>query len=352
MPWVRDSLETVVGRIKNDIEVTTGFDAHSQGSVYTHLAHVFGAVCHSMYGMIEYYGKQISDDDKDDDVLIAEAATYGIYRVSAAFAIGSITVAGTVGATISAGTQFKTSDGQYYTVDADHMMDTTSTDVAVTAVAAGVTGNQDAGTTLHLLSAVPGIANTATVTAAGIKAGADIEEMSRLRARLWERKVNPPQGGCDFDYIRWAKAAHSDVTRAWVYAHEDGIGSVTVRFVTEDLADSIPTPAHVTAVSNYINQLEVRPAGMRALTIEAPTAAPLNLVFTSLTPATAEVKLAIENEIKDWLRRKARPGVTLFLHQMEQAIRAGGAEDFDIGLTADITHTITEFPVLGVTTWP
>lgn len=352
MPWVRDSLETVVERVKNDIEVTTGFDAHSQGSVYTHLAHVFGALCHGMYGMIEYYGRQISDDDKDDDVLIAEAAAYGVYRVPAAFATGSVAITGTVGATITAGTQFKSSDGQYYAVDADHTLIATSADIAVTAVAAGAASNQDAGTTLQLLSAVPGIANNATVTSGGIAAGADIEDMSRLRARLRERKHNPPQGGCDFDYVRWAKAAHSDVTRAWVFAHEDGIGSITVRFVTEDLANPIPTPAHVTAVSNYINQLDVRPAGMRALTIEAPTPVPLDLAFTSLTPLTDEVKVAIESEIKDWLRRKASTGVTLLLRQLEQAIRAAGADDFDIGLTADIAHSINEFPVLGTTVWP
>lgn len=352
MPWQRDSLETVVERIKNDIEVTTGFDAHSQGSVYTHLAHVFGAICHGMYGMIEYYGRQISDDDKDDDVLIAEAATYGVFRIPASFAAGHISITGTIGATITAGTQYKSSDGQYYDVVADHTLAAASASIAVIAAAAGAAGNQDEGAALQLLSAVPGISNNATVASGGITAGADVEPMTRLRARLRERKHNPPQGGCDFDYVRWAKAAHSDVTRAWVYAHEDGIGSVTVRFVTEDLSDPIPTSTHVTAVANYINQLDVRPAGMRALTIEAPTPAPLDLVFVSLTPLTDEVKASIESEIQDLLRRRARPGVTLLLRQLEQAIRAAGADYFDIGLTTDITHSIDEFPVLGTTTWP
>lgn len=352
MPWQRDSLETVVERVKNDIEVTTGFDAHSQGSVYTHLAHVFGAVCHGMYGMIEYYGRQIADDDKDDDILIAEASSYGIYRIPAAYATGTITITGTIGATITAGAQFKTSDGQYYEVVADHTLAAVSGTVDVVASAAGVDGNQSEGAALQLLSAVAGISNSATVAGGGITGGANIELMSRLRMRLRERKHNPPQGGCDFDYIRWAKAAHADVTRAWVYAHENGIGSVTVRFVTENLASPIPTLAHVTAVSDYINQVDVRPAGMRALSIEAPTAVPLDLVFTSLTPLNEQVKAAIENEIADWLRRKARPGVTLVLRQLEQIIRAAGADSFDIGLTADIPHNIDEFPTLGVTTWP
>lgn len=352
MPWVRDDLETVVERIKNDIEFTTGFDAHSQGSVYTHLAHVFGAMCHGMYGMIEYYGKQIADDDKDDDVLIDEAATFGIFRIPAAFSTGPVTVTGTIGATILAGTQFKATDGQYYEVSADHTLIATTGEVTVVAIDAGAAGNQDAGTSLQLLSAVAGISNNAVVASGGIVAGADIESMSRLRERLRERKHNPPQGGCDFDYIRWTKAAHADVTRAWVYAHEDGIGSVKVRFVTEDLASPIPTPAHVSAVSDYINQVDVRPAGMRALTIEAPTAAPLDLVFTALSPLTDAVKAAIENEIQDWLKRKAKPGVTLQLRQLEQVIRAAGADYFDIGLVADIAHTIDEFPTLGATTWP
>lgn len=352
MPWVRDSLETVAERIKNDIEFTTGFDAHSQGSVYTHLAHVFGALCHGMYGMIEYYGKQIADDDKDDDTLIADAAGYGIFRIPAAFAQGQIVVTGTIGALIAAGTQLKSSDGQFYEVVLDYELIETSAELSVVAVAAGAAGNQEASTGMQFLSAVPGVSNNATVAAAGITAGADIEEVSRVRARLRERKHNPPQGGCDFDYVRWAKAAHSDVTRAWVFAHEDGIGSVTVRFVTEDLPSPIPAAGHVTAVSDYINQLDVRPAGMRALTIEAPTPAPLDLDFASLTPLTDAVKASIENEIKDWLRRKAKPGVTLILRQLEQVIRAAGADDFDIGLTADIAHSVNEFPVLGTTTWP
>lgn len=352
MPWQRDSLETVIERIKNDIEAETGFDAHSAGSDYTHIANVFGALAHNMYGMIEYHAKQIADDAKTESVLLDEAAAYGVYRVSAAFAQSSqVRLYGNNGSVVLTGTELTASDNQVYIVQAQATANSGYADLSVKAKIAGLAGNQNTGVELTLVNPIAGFDNTAIALQA-IEGGADIEPIERLRERLRQRKHNPPQGGCDHDYIEWAKAAHVDVSRAWVTAHEGAVGNVTVRFVTENTVNPIPNAQHINAVSEYINAPFRRPAGLRNLSIIAPTPRPLNLVFTSVTPNNTITKAAIELELNDLLRRKGEPGKPLTLRDIERSIRAAGATDFDITLNADIAHLISEFPVIGSTTWP
>lgn len=354
MPWQRDDLETVVERVKNDIESVTGFDAHSAASDYTHIAHVVGGIAHSLYGMIEYYARQVKDDAKDDDILLDDAARWGIFRIAASFATGDqVQASGGNGLTIPVDTELQSSDGRLYETTAAATINNGSALLSIRAVESGAASNQSVNTELEFTSPLPGINTTAIALADGITGGADIEPVLRVRERLRERKINPPQGGSDHDYIRWAKAAHADVTRVWVYQHEGGdIGRVTVRFVTDNLSNLIPAAGHVTAVSDYLNQADVRPAGIKNLVVEAPVAQPMNLNFTSLLPNTPEVKASINNELNDLLIRQAQPGVTLELRKIERAIRAGGADDFDITLTTDIAHNINEMPVVGATTWP
>ena len=76
--------------------------------------------------------------------------------------------------------------------------------------------------------------------------GTDTETDEQLRARILQRIQNPPMGGSAADYVAWALAVPG-VTRAWA-APEQGIGTITVRFLMDDLRaddDGWPTPADV-----------------------------------------------------------------------------------------------------------
>ena len=64
--------------------------------------------------------------------------------------------------------------------------------------------------------------------------GTDEETDEELRARVLRRIRQPPMGGDAYDYVAWALAVPG-VTRAWCSPLEMGIGTVTVRFMMDDL---------------------------------------------------------------------------------------------------------------------
>ena len=96
------------------------------------------------------------------------------------------------------------------------------------------------------------------------------------------RIQNPPMGGSQADYVAWALAVPG-VTRAWA-APEQGTGTITVRFLMDDLRaddDGWPTPPDVAdQVHDHINLKHGQsPEGLQAL-------APIKLQFswTSRSP--------------------------------------------------------------------
>jgi uncharacterized phage protein gp47/JayE len=79
----------------------------------------------------------------------------------------------------------------------------------------------------------------------------------------------------------------------------------------------------------------------------------MNLVFTSLSPNTPEVKAAIAAEVKDLIRREYVAGGILKLSHIRSAIsQAVGEDDYVITLAANLNYTVSQFPTWGAPTWP
>ena len=70
--------------------------------------------------------------------------------------------------------------------------------------------------------------------ARNLAGGTDAETDEQLRSRILQRIQNVPMGGSAADYVNWALAVPG-VTRAWA-APEQGPGTITVRFLMDDLA--------------------------------------------------------------------------------------------------------------------
>lgn len=358
MPFNLPTLPELRERIANDFEFRntdplTGesVDAHTAGGGYAELANCIAGTAHGLYANQQWLADQILISKCDDDILIQKASEEGLTRIDPTFAYGAMKISGTIGAVLPAGTVFQTSAGVQYQTSADMTFDVTPKYPVVTALMPGAAGNQLVGVRLDAIAPVDGVASYGVVTGAAIGSGADIEPIERLRARLLVHRRRPPMGGNNYDYEAWAKEAHPSVTKVWVSAHESGIGSVVVRFVCEDLANPIPTAPVVITVSDYINAR--KPAGLRSLLVVAPTAVPLNLVFTSLSANTAEVHAAIEAEVKDLIRRTFKAGGTILLSHIREAIsRATGENDHVITLAANLNYTIGQYPTWGVPTWP
>ena len=359
MPYNRPTLPTIRSRVAADIERHSNGDPHSRGSIEFALVNAIAGASHGLHGLIDFVAKQLFDDTAEMAYLERRASLFGISRIAAVVATGNITITGTSGTVIPAGTELESNNEQAYLTDAEGTITGGTVDIAVTAVNSGDAGNQAAAAQLTFISPIAGADSTATVAAGGLINGADAETDERLRERFAERKQMPPMGGADADYIAWAKQASIDVTRVWVKGNSDAAGateygSVLIYFVTDDLATPIPTAGLITIVSDYIDQANIRPAGVKNVYVVAPVEKTFDMNFSALTPNTVEVQAAITAEIKDLLKREAEPGGTIVLSHIREAISLATGES-DFGLTTpngDFTTVAGEIAVLGTITWP
>jgi uncharacterized phage protein gp47/JayE len=189
----------------------------------------------------------------------------------------------------------------------------------------------------------------------GLTDGTDEETTEDFRARVLLRLQEPPQGGADQDYEAWALAV-AGVTRVWVYEHEDGLGTVTVRFVRDNEDPIIPSAGEVTTVQDALD--DERPV-THDVTAAAPTADPIDFTFTALDPDTTAIRDAIEAELVDLFAREAEPGDgagrgEILLSWIRTAIGvAVGDGDYTLSApSADITPATGELPTVGDFTWP
>lgn len=356
--FVRPELADLVDRAQQDL--VSGMELTPAGgtepspvlrrSVVQILARVLGGSVHMLHGHLVFLAEQVLPDQAEAEYLARWADIYSVARRAAAFAEGTVTITGTNGTVITAGTTLIRSDGAEYLTDAEVTIAAGTATAAVTAVVAGADGTLEVGVELSFESPVAGAEETVTV-ATSTQDGSDEEDDDALRARLLERIREPPHGGSESDYPAWAKEV-AGVTRAWVYPQELGSGTVTVRFVRDDDAGSIiPSAGEVEAVQEHIDDPTRRPV-TATVTVVAPVGVELDFEL-EITPDTAATRAAVTAELTDLLRRVAEPGGTLLLSQLRGAV--GGAEGVtDYVMTspvADVPHATGELAIMGTITW-
>ncbi len=354
MAFDRPTLPQLIERIQTDIGGRLpGTDPHLRRSMLGVLARVEAGTAHSLYGYLDWLAKQILPDLAESEILDRWAAWWDVARKAASPAVGDVTLSGTDGSVITAGTAMQRSDGAEYTVDADVTVAGGTATTAVTASVPGQDGNSDAGVTLSLVSAVAGVQSGAVVAAGGLTGGADIETDDALRDRLRDRVQKPPQGGSVADYEAWGLEIEG-VTRVWVMPLWLGIGTVGVFFVRDDDASIIPDAAEVQTVQDYIDS--VRPVTAN-VTVLAPTAVAVDMTI-NLAPNTAVVQAAVTAAITDLFRREA--GVedgsgsgTILISHINEAISLADGETDHVIITpaADVTFSAGEIGVLGAITY-
>ena len=355
MPFARPDLLTLIERAAADIESRLpGSDARLRRSNLNVFSRMHAGGTHGLYGFLEWLAVQILPDTADAEILERHANIWlPSGRVPAAYAVGQITVTGSDGAVLTAGSVFKRADGVSYSVESEVTISSGQAVVTVGAEVAGQAGNGAAGITLNLDSPIVGVNASAVVTAGALTGGANIESDDSLRARLLERIRLPPQGGAKSDYVGWAKEVPG-VTRAWSYPEEMGDGTVTVRFVRDNDTNMIPEANEVAAVQAYID--DVRPV-CADLYVLAPVAALIHFQIR-LVPATASVKAAVEAGLRDLLLREAVPegglgeGRILASHIREAISLAAGETDNSLIAPAfDVTPTTGQMATFGSIAW-
>ena len=359
MPFQRPTLTDLQTQIAADIESRLpGADSQLRRSFLGVLSRAFTGSLHGLYGYLDFTSKQVFPDTAESEFLDRWAGIWGVTRKPAWPTSGTVTFTGTNGSVIPADTDLRRGDGALYQTRAEGTIAGGTVSVAVRAVTPGATGNADVGTTINLVVPIAGVQSAGTVTddgnGGGLTLGSDEETDTSLLSRLLTRIRRPPHGGARHDYVGWAldKESHGlAVTRAWDYGLELGLGTVTVRFMMDDAyADGIPLAADVTTVQTYIDQLRPVTADV---TVVAPVAVPLDFEISGLTPATQDVKDAIEAELKDLIRREAKPGGTLLISHIREAISiaAGENDHVLVAPAADVVSATGRIVTFGGITW-
>lgn len=354
MPFTRPTLADLITRIRADfrgkLEITGSLLRRAMADI---LATVWAGAVHLLHGHLEWAARQIFATSADEEQLLVIASMYGLAKTPATFASGTLTATGVDTTVIPEDTIYVRDDGATYLVTADATISGGTATVSVLAEAAGAAGNMPAGDTLTLQTPIADVDSEATVDAGGIDGGNDQETTEELRTRLLLRLREPPQGGNEQDYEAWALAV-AGVTRVWVYEGEDGLGTVTVRFVRDNDVSIFPDAGEVTEVQTALD-------AQRPITADVTAAAPTQLdvdVTLSITPDTSAIRAAVEASLEDLIDRDAEPGDgagrgTIYLSRLQGAVSiAEGVTDFSITVpAADVVPALGALPVIGTVTF-
>ena len=349
MPWQRPTLKEIASRIEADMmdRLLGGKKPLSRALVVT-LSRILAGAIHVLHGYLAWIGKQLFPDTAEAEHLARWASIWGITRKAASFAIGDVDLSGSDGSVVPAGTKLQRADGVAYQTTAEAMITAGAALAHVEALEAGKDGNTDAGVELSFVSPMPGVQSSALVAAEGIAGGADEEDDAALRDRLLARLRRPPQGGTADDYEAWALAVPG-VTRCWVSPAEMGAGTVVLRVMMDDsYPGGLPQAADLETIWQAVDA--VRPVGGEVFVLApVPLLVPINL---RVTPDTAQVRAAVEAELRDLFDR-AEPGLAILLSHIREAISQAAGEQDHVLLSpsANIAPSAGELARLGAITW-
>lgn len=349
----RPSLADLVNRTANDVFQRLQLDnvlRRADAQVY---ARVLAGVAHGLYGFIEWVSRQIIIDTAEAEFLERWASVWGVQRLAATPATGTVTFSVAPGAAdIPAGSLVQTLDGTQFQTTADVTVNGTTATAPVAAVTPSAASNTYGGQRVNLVTPILGVQTAALLSS--LSGGANLESDDSLRGRLLNRIQQPPQGGDANDYVKWTREAPGGgATRAWCFPLQFGLGTVGVTFVCDGNgtgAAILPTPVQIAAVQSYIDA--VCPVTAR-VTVYAPVAAPIDFTIEGLTPNTLAEQQAVEAELADLITREGTPGGTLLLSHQRSAISAAASEwDYVlVSPTANVVLPPGQIPIPGTVTW-
>lgn len=320
-------------------------------SVTRGLAEAVAGLAHLHFRFQAWIARNVMPDSAEDDWLERWLGLWGTPRKPATAATGTLTVTGANGSAVPTGallTAIGISPALEVEVTAGATISGGTATVTAQATEPGARGLLEAGQRLAFVSVPLGLDAQATVDAPGFVGGADLEGDEPARARMLNRIQEPPHGGNANDYEQWALQVPG-VTRAWAYGQEMGIGTVTVRFMMDEVRaaqDGIPNAGDLALVEAHIDPL--RPVTVRDLFVVAPLPKVVDVTIANLERDSPEVRLAIATNLAKAFRVKAEPGQTFWLSWISEAVSAAAGERrHTIQGGADVACATGEIAVLG-----
>jgi uncharacterized phage protein gp47/JayE len=342
MPWSTPTLSEVRSLVRDNIHGSLpGSDATIPNSVLRVTSDVQGGLCFLTLEYIDWLALQLLPDtaehewlDRHGEIWLVNAdGTTG--RKMATLAEGSVSFTGEGNLVLPVNSQLTSGSGvTYETTEQITILADAATPASVRAIDPGTQGNLEAGDSLSLSDAPPGIDESGVVII--MTGGIDEETDDELRSRVLERIRHPPMGGDQHDYVQWALAVPG-VTRAWCYPNEMGIGTVTIRFMCDDLrADNggFPLQEDIDRVTAYIDQ--VRPVTTKDRWVLSPIPQRIDVHIGNLVNDTESTRGSIQASLDDMLFQQAIPGQTIYAVWKSFAImNSAGVVSFDLLNNAD-----------------
>jgi uncharacterized phage protein gp47/JayE len=352
MPWLTPTLKATRQLTRDYVLSQLGAKAMIPNSVLRIMSDAMAGLGNMAYLYLDWLAKQIMVDTAEREWL----DRFGIIwltnsdgskgRKAATYAHGTVLFEGNPGIIIPIGTLLTGANNlQYQTIEAGEIDASGQGTADAVALTAGIAGNLPDGTAVSIQ---PPVFGGPTATLQGdMTGGVDIESDDQLRERILFRIQNPPMGGSQADYIRWAMAVPG-VTRAWA-APEQGVGTITLRFLMDDLyADNhgLPTPADIQVVSDYIDTM--RPVTVKDCYVVAPILFFYDITIRNLVNDDPTVRGRIETSIGDMEFGRSEPGQTMFRSWVDEAIsQAVGEQSHELDFVTTPMPAPGYMPTIG-----
>ena len=254
MPYEAPPFDAIRSRVLRDIrsqlpdaDITSDSDNHVRASSVA-------AVAEGIHQQAAWTARQIFPDSADFEELKRHAETRAVYAKSATASGGSLAVTGKAGGAVGVGLKVR------------HIASGTlfSTVVAITIPASGyavvAVTSDETGADLNGLEGActfisPPLNVDGACALAATVGGTDDEKQESLLARYLDVLRNPPSGGNDADYRRWALAVDG-VSTVLILPKRRGGNSVDVVITSAGGPSSLSV---IAACQAYINS--VAPAG-------------------------------------------------------------------------------------------
>lgn len=346
MPWVTPTLRQVRTMVRDDIIAAFSGAVNIGNSVLRVMADTNAGLGHLVLRYVDWIARQMLPDtaerewlDRHGDIWLVNADS-STGRKSATFASGFVTATGVNGTIVPVSTPLTYAAGTItFETTLQVTLGAVPTQIPIIALDPGIDGNLAAGETITFGSTVTGLDSDAI--SLGLSGGTNEETDDELRARILLRIQQPPVGGSAVDFVNWAQDV-AGVTRAWASPLEMGIGTVTVRFMMDDLRAStggFPNAADIEDVTEYIDT--VRPVAIKDRFVLSPIPEPIDFVVTNLSPDTVAIRSAIVEAVDDMLYERAAPAhaingraqdaTTIYASWVSEAIMSvAGVENFTL----------------------
>ena len=288
-------------------------------------------------------------DESAGGYLDLEGAKYGITRKPGTRARCTMTLTGTAGSTIPAGTVFLTLEGLEFALLEDVLLTGGSDTGTAEAVEIGSAYNVEAGAITRMVQTLTGLSTWTNAAATG---GTDPESDAALYERIRDFRSRQATSGNAYHYEQWAMEVPG-AGGAKIFPLWNGAGTVKVVLVDADMEPA--SPEIVAAAAAHIE--EERPIGATVTVAAAQSlaihvAAKLTLDGSTTLP---EVKAVFETELDAYLKTLAfRTSILRYNQVAYLLLSLPGVLDFTSltlnGGTGNVSIGAEQVPALGEVT--